>query len=319
MPFLSLRALLTLSLTLCAVTLTFAQSPEALQQRAENKAKLVAILPPGASYFPDLPYVEGTQAGKSPDSIQTLDLYVPPGPGPFPLVILIHGGGWEAGDKEIAGADLAIRFTKAGFALASLNYRLTPDAPFPAQIEDCYAALAWLRSHDAEYRLDPGRVGIFGHSAGAHLSALLAYTAGTEAYGPTSSEAAPVQAAVLWAAPTDLVRSADWPPQTFVWNPQSTFTRQFYGGEYNEAVARNASPLTHVRPGVPPTLIVHGSTDELVPVIQATKLEEALKKADVPVRLRLDPTGGHDVMSEATYQEAIAFFSDLLYPTPVSP
>lgn len=319
----SLRTFLAIALTICAAVKTVAQSPaptDPLQERAETKAKLVAMLPPNSTYLPDLSYVEGTQPGQSPDSIQTLDLYLPPGPGPFPLVLWIHGGGWEAGDKEVAGADLAIRFTKAGFALASLNYRLTTDAPFPAQIEDCFAALTWLRQHNAEYHLDSGRVGLMGHSAGAHLSALLAYTAATAAFGPSSANTAPVQAAVLWAAPTDLTRSPAWQPQTFVWNPQSTFTRKFYpGGEYNEDLARNASPITHVHPGNPPTLIVHGSTDELVPVTQATKLEAALRQADTPVHLRLDPTNGHNVMSEATYQEALIFFTALLYPNPVSP
>ncbi|MEI9960259.1 MAG: alpha/beta hydrolase [Limisphaerales bacterium] len=105
-----------------------------------------------------------------------LDLYVPAGNGSFPLVIWIHGGGWHGGDKETSGASLALQFLPHGFALASLDYRYTYDAPFPAQIEDCNKALVWLRLNAKKYHLDPDRVGVVGHSAGAHLAALMAAT-----------------------------------------------------------------------------------------------------------------------------------------------
>jgi acetyl esterase/lipase len=134
----------------------------------------------GSRHYLDLAYVAGTNPGLKPDSVQTLDLFVPPGNGPFPLAFWIHGGGWPSGGKQNSGIHLALRFLPKGFALASINYRLTADVPFPAQIEDCNAALMYLRQHAAEYQLDDDHVGALGHSAGAHLAAHMSRNSPTE-------------------------------------------------------------------------------------------------------------------------------------------
>jgi acetyl esterase/lipase len=279
---------------------------------------LIAKLPPGSKHHRDLEYVPGTKPGEKPGSAQNLDLYVPPGEGPFPLVFWIHGGGWHSGSKENSGINLALKFLPEGFALASINYRLTADAPFPAQIEDCNAALAYLRKHARKYHLDPQRVGALGHSAGAHLAALMAGTGGGNRFSSGPPESARVQAAVCWATPADLDRErGQWPKDSMMYNgPQAPLWQFFPQKKYDDDFARKASPASYVHPGIPPMIIVHGAKDALVPPGQAVAFANALKHAGVDVTLRLDPDRGHDVMNAPAVGEAIAFFRRVLKPTP---
>src|SRR5687767_8759314 len=103
-----------------------------------------------------------------------LDLYLPSdGEGPFPVLVWIHGGGWMEGSKNLAPNSFQVRQTARGYAVASINYRLSQQAIFPAQIHDCKAAVRWLRAHAREYNLDPDRVASWGSSAGGHLATLL--------------------------------------------------------------------------------------------------------------------------------------------------
>ena len=289
---------------------------EAQQERAEATA-LLPQLPEGSTHAFDLPYVSGTRPGAKPDSIQTLDLFVPPGPGPFPLVIWIHGGGWHSGGKEASGTHLATAFLPHGFALASLDYRLVGDAPFPAQIEDCNAALVWLRAHASEYRLNPNRVGVAGHSSGAHLAALMAVTGDGPRFSGGTQGNLRVQAAVCWATPADLdVARGQWPEHAFVANPGSPSRFFFPNATYRADFARDASPSSYVHPGIPPLLIVHGAKDDLVPLGQTRAFAEALKNAGNEVVFRVDPSHGHDVMTALSIREALAFFEEVLMPVP---
>jgi acetyl esterase/lipase len=273
-------------------------------------------LPPGSTNHLDLAYVAGTKPGRKPDSVQTLDLFVPPGQGPFPLIVWIHGGGWHSGGKQNSGIALARKFLPQGFALASINYRLTGDAPFPAQIEDCNAALTHLRRHAAEHRLDADRIGALGHSAGAHLAALMAVTGDGHRFSPGNEASVRVQAAVCWATPADLDRErGDWPKTSMMHHGTNAPLWGFFPGKaYDAALARTASPASYVHPGVPPLLVVHGARDTLVPPGQAVAFAEALRKAGVAVALRVDPDRGHDVMTAAALDEAVAFFQRALQP-----
>jgi acetyl esterase/lipase len=279
--------------------------------------RLVAKLPSGSKHHLHVDYVPGTKPGGKPGSAQNLDLYVPPGKGPFPLVFWIHGGGWHSGTKD-NGINLALKFLPKGFALASVNYRLTPDAPFPAQIEDCNAALAYLRKHSAKYHLDSRRVGALGHSAGAHLAALMAVTGEGEKFSPGSPESVRVQAAVCWATPADLDRErGNWPKTSMMFNgPQAPLWHFFPGKTYDAAFARQASPASYVHPRIPPLIFVHGAKDTLVPPGQALAFVDALKKEGVNVTLRLEPDRAHDVMNPTSVDEAIAFFTRTLKPSP---
>ncbi|MCB1020254.1 MAG: alpha/beta hydrolase, partial [Acidobacteria bacterium] len=143
---------------------------------------------------------------------QKLDLYYDDGAGQGlrPAIVLVHGGGWSSGDKGgKLWRTLPVEFAQRGYVAASVNYRLTDEAPTPAQIEDVKAAVRWLRANAERLRLDPDRIGAFGHSAGAHLVALLGLTRpkdGLEGDGPNQEQSSAVQAVLAWAAPTDFAR-----------------------------------------------------------------------------------------------------------------
>ena len=151
-----------------AVMLTFTPAaPAQNSQRATPPPSTPPPVPAGVTAHRDVAYV--TNAHQR----QKLDLYVPEkGDGPFPIIVWIHGGAWMSGDKN-GCPPLSSGFVARGYAGVSLDYRLSGDAIFPAQIEDCKAAIRWLRAHAKEYRLDPTRIGVWGASAGGHLVALL--------------------------------------------------------------------------------------------------------------------------------------------------
>ena len=168
-------------------SLTYAQQPPRSQPAA----------PPGVKALRDLPYVENGHER------QKLDLYLPEkATGPLPVVVWIHGGGWQAGNKDHCRA---LPFVSKGFAAASINYRLSQHAKFPAQIDDCKAAIRWLRAHASQYQLDPNHIGVWGESAGGHLVALLGTTGGKEFSppGPNAKQSDKVQAVCDWYGPTD--------------------------------------------------------------------------------------------------------------------
>jgi acetyl esterase/lipase len=266
-------------------------------------------LPPGTKCLLDQPYVTDAWKGNDPDSAQTLDLYVPAGDGPFPIIVWIHGGGWHSLGKQPHGLWFASEFGPHGFAVASIAYRLTPDAPFPAQIEDCHLALDWLREHAAEHALDTQLIGVVGHSAGAHLCALVA----TGGIVPSSK---PVQAAVCWSPPCDMDRDRGaWPKDTFIWNPEGKFSQTFFPSKaYEPQLARYASPVTHAHASMPPILIIHGDKDPIVPLGQAVRFAEQLRTLGVNVTHRTEIDGTHDIMNEANNTEAIRFFTQILRP-----
>jgi acetyl esterase/lipase len=163
-----------------------------------------AALPKGVRFLQDLQYVEhGHERNR-------LDLYLPEkAESRLPLIVWIHGGGWQAGSKE---ACPTVYLAAKGYAVASINYRLSQHAAYPAQIEDCKAAIRWLRANAAKYHLDPDRVGVWGGSAGGHLVALLGTTAGMkelEGKGGNLDQSSRVQCVVDFFGPTDFV----------TWNP----------------------------------------------------------------------------------------------------
>jgi acetyl esterase/lipase len=294
-----------------------AEVPSTIQSNASPEIqRIMAKLPAGSSHNLDVAYIEGTQKGSKPDSVQTLDLYFPFGKGPFPLVFWIHGGGWHSGGKLESGMQLALKFVPKGFALASVNYRLSGDAAFPAQIEDCNAALAFLRKHAHTYRIDSQRIGVFGHSAGAHLAALMACTGNGKRFATDLETSLRVQAAVVWAVPADLDRErGKWPMTSMMFNAEDApLWRLFPSKRYDGEFARMASPASYVHADIPPIAMVHGQKDELVPLAQALAFAASLKKAGVHLQLRVDPERGHDVMNDQSIREAVIFFTSVLKP-----
>ncbi len=195
-----------------------------------------------------------------------------------PCVVWIHGGGWRAGTyKQNRAAWLAER----DYVVASVEYRLSQDATFPAQAYDCKAAIRFLRAHAKEYGIDPSRIGVWGSSAGGHLVALLGTTGGAEELEGNEGnpgESSNVQAVCDFYGPTDLTVSAGWTPK---------MVESLLGGSPKNKpdVARLASPVKFVDPKDPPFLIVHGEIDKTVPISQSEELYDLLRKAGVDATL----------------------------------
>ena len=241
-------------------------------------------LPQGVKVLRDLQYVEdGHERNR-------LDLYLPEeAQDSLPVIVWIHGGAWQAGSKDNCPA---VTLVAKGYAVASVNYRLSQHAVFPAQIEDCKAAIRWLRANAAKYHLDPHHVGVWGASAGGHLVALLG-TSGSvnelHGQGGNLDQSSRVQCVVDWFGPSDLATMAGAHN-----NPGSPESR-LIGGAVQEHVeqARKASPVTYVSKDSAPFLIMHGDKDNVVPVGQSEALAEALKKAGVEVKLQIVTDNGH--------------------------
>lgn len=238
----------------------------------------------------DLAYVVGGHER------QKLDLYLPEKTdGPVPLIVWVHGGGWQAGSKENC-PPLAAGYVQRGYAVASLNYRLSSHAVFPAQIEDCKAAIRWLRAHAEHYGIDPARIGAWGSSAGGHLAALLGTSGDVGGFdvGQHLDQSSRVQAVCDYFGPTDFIalakeRDADRPASD--WSPASKLIGGFVL-DHPDKVAR-ANPITYVSADDPPMLIVHGDQDPLVPLGQSELLLAALQKAGVSFRLHVIRGAGH--------------------------
>lgn len=208
------------------------------------------------------------------------DVYVPEGEGPFPAVLVIHGGGWESGDRaQVKG--LAERIARRGYVAVNTTYRLAPGAIFPAQLQDVQQAVLWMRAQAATYRIDPTRIGAFGYSAGAHLAALLG---GIGEAGPLGQPGAAIKAVVAGGTPTDLSK---WPAGKLV--------PQFIGGNRSQKPAeyRAASPVSYVNAGNPPVFLYHGGADALVPIDHAEDYQKLLAAADVPNELFVLRGRGH--------------------------
>jgi acetyl esterase/lipase len=226
---------------------------------------------------------------------QKLDLYLPPAEGPLPLVVYIHGGAFRAGDK----ADLPpLEYLAEGYALAAINYRLSQHALFPAQIEDCKAAVRWLRAHAADHGLDPERFAVGGASAGGHLAAMVGTAGHLREFdvGEHLDVSSRVRAVLDYFGPSDFLQmDAHRLPNGMVHDTPDSPESQLVGGpiqENKDRVAR-VNPITYVTAAAPPFLIVHGDRDPLVPHHQSVLLAEALKKAGVPVTFYTVEGGGH--------------------------
>jgi acetyl esterase/lipase len=246
-----------------------------------------------------------------------LDLYCPQkSSSPSPVILWIQAGAWSRGRKEQRSP--ALSFLSDGYAVASIELRLSGEAPFPAQIEDCKAAVRWLRANAAKYNLDPDRIGAWGHSGGGHLSALLGTSGGVqelEGSGDNMSYSSRVQAVCDVSGPSDLVRlyqdASD--PSTGTRPQAISDIDALLGGptEQNKTKATAASPITYVSKDDPPFLIIHGKRDSSVPPTQGELLAAALKEAGVETTLEIT-SQGHTVKRERILPIVKAFFDKYL-------
>ena len=268
---------------------------------------------PGGQVYRDLKY------GKANGNANLLDLYVPTGAStnPVPLIVWIHGGAWEGGDKSYCPAVGAVSY---GYAVASLNYRLSQQAVFPAQIQDCKGAIRWLRANAAIYHLDPKHIGAWGDSAGGHLVALLGTTGDDKALegtvGGNLLQSSRVQASCDWYGPSDLTRLWNDVMNSGKFTEKNPLSRLF-GGTLSQKsdLASQASPVTHVTTNAAPFLIMHGDRDDLVPLSQSQELNDALKSAGVPSQLIVVPDSGHggpEFLNETNKNNIAAFFNRYL-------
>ena len=302
-PMMQIAAMLVLMLFFVAATLVLAQ-----RKRATESMKV----PEGVTVYRDIAYItDGHER-------QKLDLYVPETGENLPLIIWIHGGAWRGGDKKNY---IRREYLKAGYAGASINYRLSQHAIFPAQIEDVKAAVRWLRANAETYRLDPNRFAAWGSSAGGHLVAMLGTAGDVDEFeaGENLEVSSRVQAVVDYFGPTDFLQmDAQSLPDGLVHDVPDSPESQLVGGpiqEHKDRVAK-ANPITYVSEDDSPFLIIHGDRDKLVPYQQSVLLKDALEKAGVSVTFYKVEGGGHGWFRDPKVPELTkAFLEQHLKPT----
>ncbi|MFA5132067.1 MAG: alpha/beta hydrolase [Candidatus Paceibacterota bacterium] len=233
-----------------------------------------------------------------------LDMYIPQKKSIklAPLLIFVHGGGWSGGKRSDYLVYL-LSFAKKGYITATISYRLDADTPYPAAIEDVNDAVTWLSSHSETYGYDKNNIAIIGGSAGAHL-ALLA------AYGWGGSVSHPIKAVVDLYGPTDL---------TTGYMRNHSLVTSFIGHPYEDSpeLYKEASPITYLDSKDPPTLIFHGTSDELVPLSQSDVLKAYLHTLGVPVTYYRLPLWPHTMdvvkrVNDFTDQKMEDFFATYL-------
>jgi len=243
----------------------------------------VFVLYDSETLFKDIPYVEnGTDR-------QKLDIYLPRGyrDGPaLPVLVWIHGGGFRTGSKSpMPGRD----FLKLGYAMVSIDYRLTSEAIFPAQAEDCKAAIRWLRANATTYNFDTDHIGVLGNSAGGVLAAFLGTTGETKEFdvGENLNQSSKVQAVCDFCGSHDLTA----PENELLMNNITLYL----GGPPRERkeLAVKASPITYAAMTNAPFLIVHGDEDKSVPLDQSIRFHKALLEAGAKSELFIRKGVGH--------------------------
>ena len=263
----------------------------------------------------DIPYV-GT---KNPR--QMLDLILPTnraGKEPLPVIAFIHGGGWRNGNKS-SGVNRVTGLVQTGhYVGVSIGYRLTSEAIWPAQIHDCKAAIRWLRGNAKKHGMDPGKIAVWGSSAGGHLVSILGSTGGVKELegklGHHLEESSRVTAVVNYYGPSALLQMDDHPGR-MKHNSSDSPESLLIGAAIQEAKkkTRQASPLTHVTKDDAPHLHVHGTADLLVPFHQSQIYHAALKKVEVESALITVKGGGHSAPRVVGEKQVRAFLERHLY------
>jgi len=265
-------------------------------------------------------WLDITYATKS--RAQKLDVYLPDeGNGPFPVIISIHGGAFRAGDKGDNQVLPMLEGLKREYAVVSINYRLSQEAIFPAQIVDVKAAVRWVRANAEQYKFDPDRIAAWGGSAGGHLSALLGTSGDVEeledlAMG-NADQSSRVQAVVDWFGPTDFLKMDEQLKESKVKNPQihsvpDSPESELIGKNLEDApeLVRAANPETYITPDDPPFFIQHGQIDNLVPYQQSVNLASKLSEIIGMNKIILEvfPDAGHGGPAFSTEQNLNKIF-----------
>ncbi len=250
----------------------------------------------------------------------TLDVYLPSDvTAPYPVIVWVHGGAWLTSSKENLECLFLI---KSGYAIVSINYRLSYQAVFPAQIYDCKSAVRWVRANAYKYNFDSNRIGVFGSSAGGHLVALMGTTNGSAFHegtvGGNTQYSSSVQAVCDWYGPADFITTC-YIRDVDVCIPLSPVWKLLGGSVSGHLdLAKLASPVYQVTKDDPPFLIMHGTLDPIVPIEQSVELDSVLRKNDVPVIFKRIVGAGHGgggFDSDSAKNTVINFFNQYLSPT----
>jgi acetyl esterase/lipase len=252
----------------------YASQAEVLAAAAMGKVELLdseVDVPDGVKEIADIEYC--SVGGVS----LMLNLALPEeAEGPVPGLIFIHGGAWKSGGREVYHF-YTYTFARQGYAAATISYRLSGQAEFPAAVEDAKCAVRWMRAHAEDYGIDPNNIAVIGGSAGGHLAMMVGYSDESEFQGEGGYQdvSAAVQAVVNFYGPYDL---------TTQMAKESGDVKDFLGATYEEDpdVYLEASPMQHLDEDDPPTLVFHGTVDDIVPVAQSDKLAARLKELGVP-------------------------------------
>ncbi|MEX1040409.1 MAG: alpha/beta hydrolase [Pirellulaceae bacterium] len=284
LPLISIATILYVgSLGVCR--LAWGQDVAAQDTRSTDPAPVKAV--DRVTVLPDQVYVQ--RDGKP----LLVDIYLPPGEGPFPGILMVHGGAWASGARgHMAGH--AMYLAQHGYAVAAISYRLAPVHQFPAQLDDCVTALKWLHRSAEKFQIDPTRIGGYGYSAGAHLVCLLATQTAED-------KMLRLSAIVAGGTPADFTREP-------LASPRFKF---FFGGTRAELpeVYRAASPVSQVSEACPPMFLFHGTADRVVPLRSTELMVDALKEVGVTAELHLVEGGGHmgAFINRAARSEALKF------------
>jgi acetyl esterase/lipase len=262
--------------------------------------------------FPNITYAtaNGTE--------QKLDLYLPRDRStPVATLVLFHGGGWVAGQKERNVLQL-LPYLSLGWAVINVEYRMAGNSPAPAAVEDCLCALRWVAYHAKQYSFDTSKIVLTGGSAGGHLALITGMLPSESVFNrqcPTADNTrwkdgteprVRVAAIVNWFGITDVAELLDGP------NAKHYAIEWFGSMSDRKELAQQLSPLTYVRAGLPPTISVHGDRDDIVPYTQAVRLHAALEKAGVPNQLLTVHGAGHDGFDRQTLVNSFAAIREFL-------
>ncbi len=246
-----------------------------------------------------------------------IDLHLPEGVENPPLVINIHGGSWKGGDRKRVKASWLVKY---GYAVASIEYRMSHEAVFPAQIHDCKGALRWLRSKQKEYGYNADKVVVIGFSAGGHLATLLGTSHGVKALEGTTAgnlnQSSAVQGIINYFGPVDFVQRSK--SQASKTEQPKGIVYQLLGGSVtgNLEKARLASPVSHIGKGDPPVLIFHGENDKQVLPAQSQRLHEVYQSKGLESKLNIEPDKGHGWKHPLPEEEKLVleFLNKILRP-----
>tara|TARA_R110002049_G_scaffold185580_3_gene353835 strand:- start:75255 stop:76214 length:960 start_codon:yes stop_codon:yes gene_type:complete len=270
----------------------------------------------------DFQIIKDQRYGNAGDTSGLCDVYLPADQTrqPFPVVLVVHGGGWVSGDKwTIAG--YARELADSGFAAIAINYRLAPQHKFPKQVDDVRQAMIWTRENAGRFSLDVDRLGLFGYSAGGHLVALIASLADEPIATQASASDWTAQDTRWTKLPDISAVCAGGPPCDFRTIPANNTTLAYFLGGSRSAkpeVYDAASPLTHVSAGDPVTQIIHGENDIIVPITSSRTFHQAQKQRGVDSRMKTLPKQGHMVtfMNPETSETMVDFFRQVLVDRP---